>query len=46
MLSRWNGPQEMADRLEALLRRLNPWAAIKRASFCRVDLTEVLHTRR
>ena len=38
--------QADADRTEALLRRLNPLAAIRRTSFCEVDLAEVLNTRR
>jgi G3E family GTPase len=38
--------QADADRAEALLKQLNPLAAIRRTAFCEVDLAEVLHTRR
>ncbi|CAL8470514.1 g10056 [Coccomyxa elongata] len=39
-------PKEEIKRLEAVLKKLNPTAGIITTSFCQVDLSEVLNTKR
>ena len=38
--------QEDAGRVEALLRRLNPLADVRRTAFCQLDVRDLLHTNR